>query len=196
MPLSPPAEREPLHRRAIECRGYRRKDGLWDIEGHIVDTKSYSFPNRDRGEILAGEALHEMWIRLTIDDSMVVHEVEAVTDAGPYRVCPDITPAFQVLKGLRIAPGWTKAVRQRLGGAKGCTHLVELLGPVATVAFQTQVGLRMKALNALPEDRRPGVIDSCHAYRSDGEVVRRRWPRFYTGPDAVDAGKAVPDAQS
>ena len=182
MPLSPPAvAREPLHRRQIECRGYRRADGLWDIEGHIVDTKSYSFPNHDRGEIRAGEPLHEMWIRLTIDDDMLVHDVEAVTDHGPYRVCPDITPKFAVLKGVRIAPGWTQKTRELLGGVRGCTHLVELLGPVATVAYQTLVALRMKRLDETPKDKRPSVIDSCHAYRSDGAVVERRWPQFYTG---------------
>ncbi len=187
MPLSPPAEREPLHRRLIDCRGYRRSDGLWDVEGHITDTKTYSFANQDRGEIRAGEPLHEMWIRLTVDDDMVVRAVEAVTDAGPYRICPDITPAFAALKGLRIAPGWTKAVKQRLGGVHGCTHLVELLGPVATVVYQTLVSLRMKKLNATPPDRKPAVIDSCHAYRSDGEVVRRRWPNFYTGDKAAES---------
>ena len=181
MPLSPPADREPLHRRLIECRGYRRKDGLWDVEGHLVDTKTYSFKNQDRGEIHAGEPLHEMWIRLTFDDDLVVQDVEAVTDHGPYRVCPDATQRFGELKGLRIAHGWTKAVKERLGGTKGCTHLVEMLGPVATVAYQTLVALRMKRLDSMPAERKPPVIDSCYAYRSDGEVVRRRWPQFFTG---------------
>jgi hypothetical protein len=181
MPLSPPVAREPLHRRQIECRGYRRADGLWDIEGHIVDTKSYGFPNHDRGQIYAGEPLHEMWVRLTIDDEMRVHDVEAVTDAGPYRVCPDIAPKFSVLKGLRIAPGWNMKVRELLGGVNGCTHLVELLGPVATVAYQTLVSLRQKRLDQMAQERRPSVIDSCHAYRSDGEVVQRRWPKYFTG---------------
>ncbi len=38
MPLSPPAaSREHIHTRVVECRGYRRDDGLWDIEGHITD---------------------------------------------------------------------------------------------------------------------------------------------------------------
>ena len=186
MPLSPPADREPLHRRLIDCRGYRRKDGLWDVEGHLVDTKTYSFPNHDRGQIHAGEPLHEMWVRLTIDDDMVVQDIEAVTDHGPYRVCPDATSKFADLRGLRIAPGWNQAVKQRLGGVNGCTHLVELLGPVATVAYQTLVSLRMKKLDAMPVERKPPVIDSCHAYRSDGEVVHRRWPKFYTGTKAAD----------
>lgn len=188
MPLSPPVEREPLHRRTVECRGYRRSDGLYDIEGHIVDTKAYSFPNDFRGEIRAGEALHEMWIRLTVDDEFLVHDVEAVTDNAPYRICPEITPNFKVLKGLRIAPGWTQAVKTRLGGVKGCTHLVELLGPVATVVYQTLVAVRKRRLAETPSDRRPAVLDTCHAYRSDGEVVRDRWPAFYTGPKEQPSG--------
>lgn len=189
MPLSPPADREPLHRRVVECRGYRRRDGLWDIEGHIVDTKAYSFPNAFRGEILAGEALHEMWVRLTIDDNMVVQDIEAVTDNAPYRVCPEITPNFARLRGLKIAPGWTQAVKNRLGGVHGCTHLVELLGPVATTAYQTMVSMRMKKLTELPADKKPGVIDTCHAYKSDGEVVLERWPAFYTGPVEKEASR-------
>jgi hypothetical protein len=178
MPLSPGAAREPIHHRQIDCRGFRRADGLWDIEGHIVDTKSYGFPNRARGRIEAGEPIHEMWIRLTIDESMTIHAVEAVTDAGPFTICPDITPAFQQLKGLKIDGGWRKAVAQRLGREQGCTHLVELLGPVATTAFQTLVAAR-RASEAADPNRRPRFLDTCHALKSDGPVVQEQWPQFY-----------------
>ena len=105
MPLSPAAAREKLHNRDVTCRGYRREDGLWDIEGHLVDTKTYSFANRDRGQIGAGEPVHEMWIRLTIDEDMVIHHAEAATEFGPYAICPDIVDRFrrpvQVVQHLR-----------------------------------------------------------------------------------------------
>jgi len=26
--------------------------------------------------------------------------------------------------------------------------------------------------------------DSCHAFRSDGEIVEKRWPEFYTGSES------------
>src|SRR5690606_12405498 len=55
MPLSPPVEREPIHIRTVTCRGYRRSDGLWDIEGHLVDTKAYLFESRWRGTLAPGE---------------------------------------------------------------------------------------------------------------------------------------------
>ena len=49
MPLPAPAPRQLLHKRVVQCWGYRREDGLWDIEGRLVDTKTYPFPNEDRG---------------------------------------------------------------------------------------------------------------------------------------------------
>jgi hypothetical protein len=38
---------------------------------------------------------------------------------------------------------------------------------------------------------KPRKIDSCHAYASDRELVRRRWrwPQFYDGDDALDGGR-------
>ena len=172
-----------MHHRRVECRGYRRDDGLWDIEGHLVDTKPFDIPTAARGgEIRAGEALHEMWIRLTVDTDLVVRQVEAKTDFGPYGVCGDITGNFQALVGLRIAPGWTLKTRTLLGGVKGCTHLVELLGPIATTAFQTIYPARVRRESA----SRPPLLDSCHAYRSDGPLVKAKWPQFYTGPARSD----------
>jgi hypothetical protein len=183
LPLSAPAPRSPSHTRRVECRGYRRDDGLWDIEGHLVDTKSYDLPSSHRGTgtIRAGEPLHEMWLRLTVDLALLVHEVEAVTEWGPYAGCGDITPQFQKLKGLTIKAGWTRATRELLGGIKGCTHLVELLGPVATTAFQTIYAAREQVQPAGADGRRPGLIGSCHMYAPDGAIVRERWPRWYVG---------------
>jgi len=171
-----------MHTRTVECRGYQRDDGLWDIEGHLIDTKPFAIPNEDRGgEIPSGEPLHEMWIRLTVDTDLVVHDVEVCTDHSPYSVCGGIVENFKALKGLTIKAGWTQKTRHLLGGTKGCTHLLELLGPVATTAFQTLYPARIKRDDAVERTRRPGLIDSCHAYASDGPIVLRRWPQFYTG---------------
>jgi hypothetical protein len=179
MPLSPPSPREALHDRVVHCRGYRRADGLWDIEGRMVDTKTYGFPNHDRGEIKAGEPLHEMWVRVTIDDDFLIHAVEASTEFGPFNVCGDIAPAFSALAGLRIGAGFQREVRERLGGVKGCTHLIELFGPLATTAYQTLFPVREKKAAEDAGRSRPKVIDTCHALAADGEVVKRQWPRFH-----------------
>ncbi|MBT4888152.1 MAG: DUF2889 domain-containing protein, partial [Rhodospirillales bacterium] len=74
MPLSKPANREHLHTRDIKCHGYLREDGMWDIEGRITDRKTYSFPNHDRQGINAGEDIHDMSVRLTMDSEFVIHD--------------------------------------------------------------------------------------------------------------------------
>ena len=75
MPLpTPSCERELLHTRTIECKGYLRSDGLWDIDGWLTDIKTYNFPNKDRVEIKAGEALHGMGLRITIDEMMTIRD--------------------------------------------------------------------------------------------------------------------------
>ena len=192
MPLSAPVEREHLHDRRYEFQGFRRKDGLWDIEGRMVDSKTYDFPNEYRGTIHAGTPLHDMWIRLTLDDQFVVRDIEAVTAASPFEICPAITESFAVIKGLKIGAGWRRQLKERLGGAKGCTHHVEMLGAMATVAYQTMwkyVSAELSTKGSGPKQR-PGFIDSCHAFASDGPLVRERWPEYYDGPEEAEAEKA------
>ena len=184
MPLSSPAPRKRLHTRSVVCTGHQRDDGLWDIEGHLVDVKTYDFDNHHRGLVKAGEPVHEMWLRLSIDDDMLIVKAEAATDHAPYAMCPDITSRFALLEGLRIGPGFHREVQKRVGGVRGCTHLVELLRPLATAAYQTLVAKRRKVEkdpDAAP--RRPMFLDTCHAHASDSPEVKRSWPAFYTGPN-------------
>lgn len=184
MALPPAAPREPVHRRAVDCRGYRREDGLWDIEAHLVDTKSYGFPNRHRGTVRAGEPIHDMWLRVTVDTEFLIHDAEAATDASPFAPCPEVAPRFHRLRGLQIGPGWRRQVRQRLGGVEGCTHLVELLDVIATTAVQTLVKARGEE-DPEPGGGRPRFLDSCHALACNGPVVREHWPEHYTGDDGT-----------
>jgi hypothetical protein len=183
MPLSAAAPRKLMHTRAIECKGYERADGLWDIEAHLVDTKTYAHSRRQGGrDRAAGEPVHDMWLRVTIDLDMVIHAAEARTDEGPYPICGDVTVNFKALAGVKIGRGWRRDIAERLGGVKGCTHLVELLGPLGTTAFQATGRARQARETARPSSRKPYQLNSCHVYADDSEAVRERWPAFYTGP--------------
>ncbi|MDH5356213.1 MAG: DUF2889 domain-containing protein [Gammaproteobacteria bacterium] len=189
MPLSKPSMRQLAHTRVVTCHGYKRDDNLWDIEGRIVDTKPYGFANRDRGGwIEAGEALHDISIRLTIDNELNVVDTEAVIDASPYNYCKCVTSVAKQLIGLQIAPGWTNKSKAAMGKNRGCTHLTELLGPIATTAIQTLVSERMKqekAAKESPVEDRNGLkspfIDTCHSLSADSPVVQLHWPDQYQG---------------
>jgi hypothetical protein len=191
MPLSEPAvERELQHRRAVTCTGYRRADGLFDIEGELVDTKPFDVPNHHKKAIPAGTPIHGMKLRLTVDLDLAIRAVEVASDDVPNPVCRDVTTNFQRLVGLRMTPGFTRAVKARVGGREGCTHLVELVGALATAAYQTVFFEREQREQANPDRERPHVIDTCHTLRSDGPVVLRRWPQYYDGPTNLTDGDA------
>jgi hypothetical protein len=185
--------RELLHKRDFTFEGYKRADGHYDIEGRMTDRKTYAFPNDFRGEIQADEPLHDMRVRVTLDEEFLILDVTAETAAGPFEICPAITPVFASLKGARIGRGWSALLKEKFGGVQGCTHHIELLRTLATVAFQTIYGAqqRQRREKAGPpgeitggeriegKRKRPAFIDTCHALAADGEVVKQSWPDFY-----------------
>ena len=190
MPLPESSPRKHVHTRTITYKGYEREDGLWDMEAHMTDTKTYTFSNDWRGEMQAGEPLHDMLLRVTIDDDFIIQNVIAVTDNSPFEMCPEIAPNYKSLIGIQMGPGWRKAIRMQVGGIQGCTHLTELLFPMATVAMQTIWPLSRKPKSKEREgetekqqSRRPLILDTCHAWASDSQVVKQNTPKYYTGKD-------------
>jgi hypothetical protein len=183
MPLPNPGQRELLHVRNIDMRGYRRDDGLYEIEGHLTDVRTRRFQPPGRQEAVEpGQPIHEMWVRLVVDESLVVAEVVARTDAGPYPDCPKATASLARLQGSRIGAGWTARVKSLLG-AESCTHLVELLVPLATAAYQTLAEVRFQRGDELDPSGLPKRVDSCFAYARDRQLVRKRWPAFFARRD-------------
>ncbi len=180
MPLSLPAARREVHHRVIDMKTYAREDGLFDVEAHLVDTKPFDFvPLALPKPVLAGEALHDLWIRLTVDGGYVVRAIEASSDVTPYAVCKGAQETLSVLVGEPLARGWSAKVKERLKGSASCTHLMEMLIPMATTALQGMWGAdpaRLQAMSGVDGERK---IDSCYAYSRQREVVKMYWPRHY-----------------
>jgi hypothetical protein len=151
--LPDPKPRTPLHTREVTFNGYAREDGLWDIEGHLKDTKSYPFVTGSK-TWAPGEAIHDMWVRVTLDDQLTIQNA---------------------LIGARIGKGWRKIIETHLGGIKGCTHLRELLNNIATAAYQSIPG----ALFDPDENKPPLYLGGCKSWDFDGPVVMRVYPQFY-----------------
>ena len=188
MPLSPTVARVPLHTRAIEIRGFKREDGLYDIEGHLVDTKPYEFSVGGNSRP-AGQPVHDMWLRITIDRSLTIVDAAAAMDSIPYvDYCDRIVPAYKLLIGVVIKAGYFQRIKELLGGVRGCTHVTELAGSLATAAFQSLVdeGVQDPA-------RRPFQLDRCHSLALTSPIVARFHPRWYKGGEPVDeAGEGEP----
>ncbi len=170
--------RQLLHTRQVSCQGYLRSDGLWDIEGRMTDIKSFDMHNPDRGgQIAAGEPLHDISLTLTFDRTMKIREVSARIDYSPFNQCPRIIKAFQQLVGLRVSPGFSRQVKELFSGVSGCTHLVELLPPIATTAYQT-LWQSEKGYDGDDPEVHKFLLNSCHALAVDGDVIKTHWPEY------------------
>lgn len=183
MPLPAPTSRTLAHTRETVFRGYRRDDGLWDIEATLVDRKTHEFQRTDH-VVPAGTPTHDMAIRLTIDDAMTVVAAEAVMDAKPFKDCEAGQSPFEKMVGARMGRGWRQAVDQAMGGDTGCTHLRELVSNMATAAFQTLPAYQKHLRRAAGEPpAAPGAVPGyfmgrCIGWAFDGPVIARFYPRF------------------
>src|SRR5690606_27723272 len=113
-----------IHTRRISFEGFLREDGLWDIDCELSDTKALPTEMRERGLLQPGDPVHLLRVRLTVDDGLVIREVQAAPAAVPFRECHAAADApMRKLVGLTMGPGWRKAIDGAIGGVAGCTHL-------------------------------------------------------------------------
>jgi hypothetical protein len=177
-------ERKELHHRQLDIRFFQRSDGLFEVEGRLLDRKTHPFRRLlHEHDTPAGTPLHDICVRMVIDESLLVHEASASLAASPFDVCRGAANTLAPLKGLRIGAGWNKRVRELLGGAASCTHVMELLGPMATTVFQGLAPQRLARLTSQGNDEQKSKIDSCYAYASHREVVARLWPNRHKETD-------------
>jgi hypothetical protein len=190
--IGPGTGRRLMHTRSVECNGYIRDDGLWEVEARLVDIKPFTqAPDRYRGELKPGDPVHDIRLRLAIDDTMKIHEAEATMPSTPYPTCIEVEPVLQRLVGESIGKGWREVVRRKIGRLEGCTHLSELLGPAVTTLFQTMsYGKDPEGRDSMEDQRksgeRPFFIGGCHSWRTDGPIVADKFPQFATKPAAPD----------
>jgi Protein of unknown function (DUF2889) len=184
LPTAAPG-RQLKHRRCIDVQIHARGDGLWEVDAEITDVKT-----RDAllagGLRAAGEPIHDMLLRVVVDEQFNIVDAGSETRGMPYPGhCDEHGDAYRRLIGLNLLKGFRRAVKERLAGIAGCTHLTELTQVLPTAVVQAFAGDVIKTREG-DSERRPFQIDGCHALRSDGAAVRTYYPRWYrSAPDAA-----------
>jgi hypothetical protein len=181
--------REEMHLRRIAFRGFRRSDGLLEVQAQLTDQKTHDFEPFSGGKhVVAGDAIHDHGLHVVFDSDMVIREVSTAIRAHPYPECAGGGETLQAMVGVRIGRGWSSEVRNRLPSDDTCTHIKEMLIPLASAAYQTIYSVRSGHADnsdAIDANGRPRKIDSCYAYSAKRGIVERHWPMFYMPSAAV-----------
>lgn len=176
-------QRQLKHRRQFDIQVYARGDGLWEVDATLSDVKTDA-AELATGTRPAGLPIHEMQLRLVVNEQLDVIEAGSATRWMPYEGrCDDLGDAYGRLVGLNLGRGFRRAATERLGGTRGCTHLTELTQVLPTAVIQAFAG-EVIDTRGHSGDQQPFQIDRCHALRSDSEAVRLHYPRWHrpTGP--------------
>jgi hypothetical protein len=175
----PPCARTPLHSRRIHCEGFRREDGLLELEATLIDTKPMPLQLVSR-VVPAKEPIHQMRVRLVLNAQREIVDATAFSEHTPYATCSGVEAGYRQLIGLRIEPGFTQQVKRLFRGIAGCTHITELLPLMASTAFQVfWADGSFAAQDAPASEPRQTPLGGCHALRLDGDVVRTYFPQFH-----------------
>jgi hypothetical protein len=180
----PHVNRRLVHTRSIRVDAYARDDKHWDLVASIQDVKPADL-QLEAHVCPAGQPVHEMQLTVRIDLRMQIVAVQAKTIAAPYQGhCDSFPEVYQSLVGLNLLQGFHAAVRERLGGTQGCTHITELASVLPTVAIQAFAGevVQLK----LDSEKMPKQLDRCRALRLDGPVVARLYPRWARVQEKVE----------
>jgi hypothetical protein len=166
-----PAPSAVLHRRSIIIDSYASGDDQVTLAGRLTDQAPW-YPDGQ-------QVIHDMTLTITVRlPDLVITRAEAGMGSFPHAECPLIAPAFAQLEGLSVRRGFTRALRERLGGVSGCSHLGELaraMGPAVTRTAMTSAGKRHKSGESSGPPPLP--LGSCHIWGPDGP-----------GPRKVEAG--------
>ena len=187
MALCTPTARKHIHTRNIVFHGYLRDDGLWDMEAELLDRREYAYVARDQTHHPAPSTVHNMLLRVTLDDHMIIQAITSSMATTPFGECSLAADPLQKLVGVRLGGGWRRAIDEAMGGIAGCTHLRELLFNVATAAFQTIPVHRNNSERGKGELERkpvnlhkpPPHFGKCMSWDFNGPVMQRVAPEFY-----------------
>jgi len=163
----------PLHRRTIELQVYAR-DEHFVVIGTLHDQRPWA-----DGETAVRD-LHRMELAIVVRRSdLVITDAAADMRSYPHAECTAIEPAFNDLVGLSVGRGYTRAVQDRFGRQRGCSHLEFLarsLGPVVIQAITSAVSQRRQRGEPTEEAgsmSRQLLVNTCHVWAEDGPGLEK-----------------------
>ena len=160
-----------VHTRSIRIDTYSVDEGRVIVEGVLEDTRPmpiYTIVKRRREPGI----VHGMVVRLLLGGMPTeILDAEAEMPAVPMDGCTEAIDSVKRLVGLPIVYGFSKAVKDRLGGPLGCNHLTSLILTMGSASVQGMAAHRGQT--PPPPEAREAMLeyvkDSCCVWREDGE---------------------------
>jgi len=168
------------HQRRIEMSTYPVDDAHILSRGRFIEERIKPYYKLTGEKVEAGP-LHNLEILLLVKiPELIVEDAEVITGTLPRVDCYEINSSLESVIGLSIKRGFTSNVREKLGGVKGCTHIIHLLCTMAPSVLQGFWAISYQKKNELKDmniKRGYKMADllknSCYTWREDGEAYQK-----------------------
>ena len=188
-----------LHSRNMTVSTYEIGQDEILVKGILRDERFCPVISSTKGIELPAGVVHHMTVEMTLAvPALEILAIDAAMPAHPFPECLEMCETVRQLEGLRLTSGYTAEVRRRLGKAKGCLHLTNLLLAMGSAAVQgawTFIKRKRKhPLSITPrqmEDRAELILDSCRVWRKDGPLAAELRRRMKETASAQEDGKKI-----
>lgn len=168
-------KKEKIQNRNIDVSSYEYDEDHIVVCGELKDRRlvaTHDLAGKPRPPL----TVHHLCIELLLSlKERQITRVWVDMKTTPHDECDQIQDKLAVLEGLKIAPGFTRQVNRLLGGRKGCIHLTTLLlamAPAALQGYWTHADRKPDSRDITHEEMEQYLIDSCHVWRKEGELVK------------------------
>ena len=168
----------PVHERRLELRTFALEGDRIVVEGWLKDDQYVPNYHLD-GRLRPPGKVHRICVRLLLGGwPLLILDAEAEMPVVPYDECPSTQDTVKKVIGLTITHGYGDQVFERLGGVKGCTHMVHLIMAMGKAALHGYWSHRLRTRRTLPGSLEEipeldYVIDSCMLWKKGGPLINR-----------------------
>lgn len=167
-----------IHTRDIKLATYPHTNSRVIVHGVLKDRR-YIKVFDVTGAVKEPGIIHHMDVKLLIKpDPLTIEDAKAVMIHVPMTECSTTLDTMEKLKGLEIKSGFSKNIRDIMGGKKGCTHLCQLIIVMGQEIVHGWLTHKRKDKIPVPKDLKSFddkkfLIDSCRLWSRDGAKMRQ-----------------------
>jgi hypothetical protein len=177
-----------IHQRDISLATYAHTDSRIVVHGVLEDRRNLKVFDVTGFEKNPG-VLHYMEVWLLIKPGpLIIEAAEARMDCTPLPECSDTLDNVAKLAGLEIKSGFSKKIREIIGGKQGCAHLCQLITVMGQESVQGWLTDKRRDKPKLPQDVK-SLKEKNYLYNSC-----RMWSN--TGPKFKNLERAIKQKQS
>jgi hypothetical protein len=167
-----------IHTRDIRLATYPHTDSKVVVHGVLKDERYIKIFDIT-GNVLDPGIVHHLDVKFLIKaDPLTIEDAQANMIKVPMPECAQTLDTIEKLKGLEIKSGFSKTIRDIMGGKKGCTHLCQLIITMSQEIVHGWLTHKKKDNSPVPNNidsfpEKKFIIDSCRMWAGNGPKIKK-----------------------